>query len=104
MNNQELQACLAENSQVEPLFMEKALAYLNEQNMDKLPARRLNDTMIQREADKLFDQVLDDVNQKIAQQAHGNTSPETWRAIIEQTNLIEQMEDSMSELEFGAQD
>ncbi|MTV81848.1 hypothetical protein [Secundilactobacillus folii] len=104
MDNSELQTYLKENSQVEERFMEKALAYLNQENLKRAPARRYNDTMVQRQADKLFDQVLDDVNSKIASQIRGEHTRQAWVNFMEQTDLLEELEDSMSELNFGGEE
>lgn len=104
MDNLELKTYLEENSQVEDRFMEKALAFLNQQNLDRAPARRYNETMVQRQADKLFDQVLDDVNSKIAAQVRGEQTRAAWINFMDQSNLLEELEDSMSDLNFGSED
>lgn len=104
MNTDELKQYLAENSQVENRFMEKALDYLNQKNLDRAPARRYNETMVQRQADKLYDELLENVNSKIASQNRGPQTKESWIKIMAANNLLEGLEDSMSDLSFEAED
>lgn len=101
LNPSELQAYLAQNSQVEHLFMEKALPYLNDKNLKRAPARRYNSAIIQRQADKLYDEFTAQIHGKITQQLHGHKDREDWLRFIDSNNLLEELEDSMSELSFG---
>lgn len=101
LNPTELQDYLTANSQVEARFMERALPYLNAENLKRAPARRYNDTMVQRQADKLYSQFVEQVHGKIAQQLRGEQNQQAWLKLIEQNNLLEELEDSMSELNFG---
>lgn len=104
LNPTELQAYLTANSQFEARFMERALPYLNNENLKRAPARRYNSTVVQRQADKLYGQFVEQVHGKIAQQLRGEQSQQAWLRLIEQNNLLEELEDSMSELSFGAEE
>lgn len=104
LNPSELQEYLAANSQVETRFMEKAIPYLNDENLKRAPARRYNSAMIQRQADKLYDEFVEQIHGKITQQIRGEESRSAWLQLIEQNNLLEELEDSMADLNFGAEE
>ncbi|GAX03907.1 hypothetical protein IWT140_01541 [Secundilactobacillus pentosiphilus] len=104
MNPTELQAYLTANSQIESLFMEKALPYLNDENLKRAPARRYNSAIIQRQADKLYSEFIEQIHGKISQQLRGEQNPAVWKQLIEQNNLVEELEDSMADLSFGAEE
>jgi hypothetical protein len=59
---------------------------------------------VQRQADKLYGQFVEQVHGKISQQLRGEQSRQAWLKLIEQNNLLEELEDSMSELNFGAEE
>lgn len=84
--------------------MEKALPYLNDENLKRAPARRYNSAIIQRQADKLYDEFIEQVHGKISQQIRGERDQTAWKKLIEQNNLLEELEDSMADLNFGAEE
>ncbi|MFC6253626.1 hypothetical protein ACFP1H_03325 [Secundilactobacillus hailunensis] len=84
--------------------MAKALPYLNAENLKRAPARRYNATVVQRQADKLYVQFVEQVHGKIAQQLRGEQSQQAWLRRIEQNNLLEELEDSMAELNFDSEE
>ncbi|WP_203649458.1 hypothetical protein [Secundilactobacillus yichangensis] len=84
--------------------MEKALPYLNDENLKRAPARRYNSAIIQRQADKLYDEFIEQVHGKISQQIRGEQDQTAWKKLIEQNNLLEELEDSMADLNFGAEE
>lgn len=104
LNPTELQEYLAANSQVESLFMEKALPYLNEENLKRAPARQYNSAIIQRQADKLYVEFVAQIHGKISQQMRSEQDQSNWKHLIEQNNLIEELEDSMADLSFDAEE
>lgn len=100
LNPSELHDYLAVNSQVEARFMEKAVPYLNDENLKRAPARQYNSAIIQRQADKLFDEFVEQIHGKISQQIRGEESRSAWLQLIEQNSLLEELEDSMADLNF----
>lgn len=84
--------------------MAKALPYLNAENLKRAPARRYNSAIIQRQADKLFDEFVEQLHGKIARQIRDEQTQSAWIKLIEQANLLETLEDSMADLNFGTEE
>lgn len=84
--------------------MEKALPYLNDENLKRAPARRYNSAIIQRQADKLYTEFVEQIYGKISQQLRGEPDQSAWKHLIEQNNLVEELEYSMADLSFGAEE
>lgn len=104
MNEDDLKTYLIKNSRVADLFMEKCLPYLQAQNEEKAPARRLNDTMLQREADKLFDEFIGNIYGRMTSQLPGSATEDQWISYMDNNDMLEGLEDSMSELNFGSEE
>lgn len=103
MDNDTLKTYLSENSQVVSIFMEKCTAYLNKQNMDRLLARRFNEAEIDRKADKLLDEVIENIRGKIAPHTREQT-PKAWAAFLSENDVLDDLELSMTELSFEQED
>ena len=84
--------------------MAKALPYLNAENLKRAPARRYNSAIIQRQADKLFDEFVEQLHGKIARQIRGEQTQASWIKLINQNNLLEELEDSIADLNFGTEE
>lgn len=102
MDTEQLQQYVAENSQVETIFMEKTLAYLNMKNKKRQPAKRWNETRVQRQADKMYAQVIDDLYAKLHTQVKANrfTPASEWIKFIDENEVLDGLEESMMELDF----
>ena len=103
MDNATLKAYLANNSQVVAIFMDKATAFLNKQNLERLPARRYNDAEINRQADKMLDAVIDNLHTKIAPHTRTQTDA-AWEQFLGANDVLDDLELSMSEMSFEAED
>ncbi|MFB9769843.1 hypothetical protein [Lactiplantibacillus modestisalitolerans] len=66
MDNDTLKNYLTANSQVVTIFMEKATTFLNQKNEQRLAARQFNEAEINRQAEKMLDQVIANIHDKIA--------------------------------------
>lgn len=102
MNTEQLQQYVADNSQVETIFMGKATDYLNGKNKKRLAAKRWNEARIQRQAEKMYDQVIESLYNKLHTQVKANrfTPAETWIKFINENDVLDGLEESMIELEF----
>ncbi|MFC6201116.1 hypothetical protein ACFP1L_04275 [Lactiplantibacillus nangangensis] len=103
MDNETLKAYLADNSQVISIFMDKCTDYLNKQNMDRLPARRFNEAEINRQADKMLDEVIENIRGKIVPHTREQT-PKAWAAFLSENDVLDDLELSMTELSFEQED
>lgn len=105
MNEEQLQEYVADNSQVETIFMSKAVDYLNGKNKKRQPAKKWNDARIQRQTEKMYSQVVEDLYNKLHTQVKANrfTPAETWIKFINENDVLDGLEESMVELEFGEQ-
>ncbi|VDG17651.1 hypothetical protein [Lactiplantibacillus mudanjiangensis] len=99
MDNATLKAFLADNSQVVTIFMTKATDFLNQQNQERLPARRYNDAEINRQAEKLLDGVIDNLHQKITPHTR-DQSVAAWEQFLTTNDVLDDLELSMSEMTF----
>lgn len=103
MDNDTLKTYLADNSQVVSIFMDKATEFLQKKNMERLPARRYNDAEINRQADKMLDEVIDNIHGKIAPHTREQT-PTAWAQFLSENDVLDDLELSMSELTFEQED
>ncbi|MDV0429354.1 hypothetical protein RXV91_00440 [Lactiplantibacillus sp. DA1] len=103
LDNETLKDYLANNSQVITIFMEKATDFLNRQNEDRAPARRYNDAEIARQADKMLDDVIANIHDKIVPHTREQT-PAAWDQFLSENDVLEDLELSMTELSFESED
>lgn len=103
MDNETLKNFLANNSQVVAIFMEKATDFLNKQNQDRLPARRFNDAEINRKAEKMLDDVIENIRNQITPHVRQQT-PADWERFLTENDVLDDLELSMSELSFEQED
>lgn len=103
MNTVQLQKFIGDNSQVEAIFMQKALAYLNSKNKKRQPAKRWNEEQITRQAEKMYAQVVENLYGKLHTQVKANrfTPAEKWLKFINENEVLDGMEESMIELDFS---
>ena len=99
MDNETLKDYLANNSQVITIFMEKATDFLNRKNEDRAPARRYNDAEIARQADKMLDDVIANIHDKIVPHTREQT-PAAWEQFLSENDVLDDLELSMTELSF----
>ncbi|WP_318766801.1 hypothetical protein [Lactiplantibacillus carotarum] len=103
MDNETLKAYLANNSQVITIFMDKATDFLNKQNLERLPARRFNDAEINRKAEKMLDDVVENIHNQIQPHTREQT-PAAWEQFLTDNDVLDDLELSMSELSFEQED
>lgn len=101
MNKQALQTYLSENSSVLTTFWDKGWDYQNMKNQKRQPAKRWNETKVDRAVDKMVKEFIENIYQKIAFNIKGELDSEnTWLQFIEQNEVIAGLEEAVNELEF----
>lgn len=102
MNVDELLVYLEDNSTALTTFKEKAVAYQEELNQERLMAQRWSEEMVERAAEKMVQEYVEKIylmlDQKIT--TSGNQPANVWREFIQNQNIIEQLEESVTEIEF----
>lgn len=71
-------------------------------NKKHQPAKRWNEAMIQRQAEKMYTQVVEDLYNKLHTKVKANrfTPAEKWIKFINGNEVLDGLEESMIELEF----
>lgn len=103
MNEEQLQQYIADNSQVEAIFMGKAMDYLHGKNKKRQPAKKWNEARIQQQSEKMYAQVVEDLYVQLHTQVQANrfTPADKWIKFINENEVLDGLEESIIELEFG---
>ncbi|WP_424349218.1 hypothetical protein ACPBEH_11105 [Latilactobacillus sp. 5-91] len=99
MNKQELLDYLEQNSSAIDTFREKGLEYQNMKNQKRQPAKRWNETKVDRAVDKMVQEFIESIHQKMIFNIKSD-SYESWQQFIEQNEVVEGLEESVNEMEF----
>ncbi|WP_208422556.1 hypothetical protein [Latilactobacillus fragifolii] len=102
MNNAELQAYLEEHSHIIDTFRDKGLAYQNEKNQKRQPAKRWNENKVDRAVDKTVAEFIANIQVKLAFNIRGEhaNAYQTWLTFIEQNEVVEALAASVNEMTF----
>ncbi|KRM97606.1 hypothetical protein FC19_GL001653 [Liquorilactobacillus aquaticus DSM 21051] len=103
MNNQELQEYIANNSRAVEMFWDKALVYQQVKNKKRQPARRWNETMLERAADKMLNTFITGIHDKIKMYVkEDQLEPQkSWAKFIEDNEVLDELEEAVVEMEFA---
>ncbi|SEM33315.1 hypothetical protein SAMN05216431_101124 [Ligilactobacillus sp. WC1T17] len=105
MNTHELAAYLDENSTILANFKTKVIAYLEDKNEQRQPAKRYNDAQIRRQSEKYVAQFIDNIQAQIERAIPSqHHTPEAWMTYFDNHNLLEELELAVAETEFGAEE
>ncbi|TLQ05435.1 hypothetical protein FEZ51_01890 [Pediococcus stilesii] len=99
MNKEELEEYLEANSGIKEKFMDKALDYQVIKNKNRQPAKRWEFNRVEREAEKMYNKVLDSIYDKL-KTAIKSSDSKKWKMFIDENYVFEDLEDSMSEMVF----
>jgi ClpP class serine protease len=101
MDVEELQQYVEENSGVKDAFMEHTLGHLKEVNNALAPARRENSAILQHRADRMYDDFIEDLYDKIMTglKLHRDDSPEKLATVIEEAEILDNVEESIQDAE-----
>lgn len=102
MNKEELLEYIDNNSNAVTNFKDKVRADQQAKNKKRQPAKRWNDARIERQVDKFTDQFIGNIYDKLARaiKANNHTPKERWIKFIEENELLDDLEESVSMIDF----
>ena len=102
MNKLELLEYLENNSTAIITFKSKALDFQNLKNKGRQPAKRWNDAKVDRAVDKMLDQFVDNIFNKLKSAVKENkyNPRDSWIQFMDANNILGDLEESVIELEF----
>ncbi|AEV95239.1 hypothetical protein [Pediococcus claussenii] len=100
MNKEEFSEYMDKNSNVRNIFAERALSYQQEKNQARQPAKRWRDGRVEREAEKMYDNVLNNIYEQIKRTVQNSTERNNWIQFIDENDLFDDLEQSMNEMSF----
>ena len=100
MNKQEFETYLNEHCSALSKFQARALDYLANKNQNRTKSARWNDAKVQRAADAMYDTFLDGIYTKLRNAIKNKYDHQAWLDYIEKYELLEQLEESVLEIEF----
>ena len=102
MNKEELLEYIDNNSNAVINFKDKVRADQQSKNKKRQPAKRWNDARIERQVDKFTDQFISNIYDKLSKtlKANNHTPKEKWIKFIEENELLDDLEESVSMIDF----
>ncbi|GAJ26019.1 hypothetical protein JCM15457_927 [Liquorilactobacillus sucicola DSM 21376 = JCM 15457] len=103
MNKQELQEYINNNSRAVKIFWDKALVFQQAKNKKRQPAKRWNETMLERAADKMLATFITGIHDKLKMYIKEDAlAPQkSWANFIEDNEILEELEESVVEMDFS---
>ena len=102
MNKEELLEYIDTNSTAIANFKDKVRADQQTKNKKSQPAKRWNDARIERQVDKFIDEFIGNIYDKLSRaiKANNHTPKERWIKFIEENELLDDLEESVSMIDF----
>ena len=102
MNKDELLEYIGNNSTAVANFKDKVRADQQIKNKKRQPAKRWNDARIERQVDKFTDQFIGNIYDKLTRaiKANNHTPKEKCIKFIEGNELLDDLEESVSMIDF----
>lgn len=103
MNKNELLEYIDTNSTAITIFKDKVCADQKAKNKKRQPAKRWNEAKIERTVNKFTDDFIGNVYDKIykGMKANRNTSSQEWIDFLETNEILDDLEESVSMINFG---
>ncbi len=103
MNKNELLEYIDTNSTAITIFKDKVRADQKAKNKKRQPAKRWNEAKIERTVNKFTDDFIGNVYDKIykGMKANRNTSSQEWINFLEISEILDDLEESVSMIDFG---
>lgn len=103
MNKNELLEYIDTNSTAITIFKDKVRADQEAKNKKRQPAKRWNEAKIERTVNKFTDDFIGNVYDKIykGMKANRNTSSQEWIDFLETNEILDDLEESVSMIDFG---
>lgn len=102
MNKEELLEYIGNNSTAVANFKDKVRADQQAKNKKRQPAKRWNDARIERQVDKFTNEFISNIHDKLSKllKANNHTPKEKWIKFIEENELLDDLEESVSMIDF----
>ncbi len=102
MNKEELLEYIDTNSTAIANFKDKVRADQQAKNKKRQPAKRWNDARIERQVDKFTNEFISNIHDKLSKtlKANNHTPKEKWIKFIEENELLDDLEESVSMIDF----
>lgn len=102
MNKNELLEYIDNNSTAITIFKDKVRTEQEAKNKKRQPAKRWNEAKIERTVDKFTDDFISNVYDKLykGMKATRNTSSQEWITFIETNEILDDLEESVSMIDF----
>lgn len=100
MDKHEFETYLNEHCSALTKFQERALDYQANKNQNRARSARWNDAKVQRAADAMYDTFLTGIYTKLRSAIEDKYDRQAWLDYIEKYELLEQLEESVLEIEF----
>lgn len=102
MNKEELLEYIDTNSTAIATFKDKVRADQQVKNKKRQPAKRWNDARIERQVDKFTNEFISNIHEKLSKalKANNHTPKEKWIKFIEGNELLDDLEESVSMIDF----
>ena len=103
MNKNELLEYIDTNSTAITIFKDKVRTEQEANNKKRQPAKRWNEAKIERTVNKFTDDFIGNVYDKIykGMKANRNTSSQEWIDFLETNEILDDLEESVSMIDFG---
>lgn len=102
MNKNELLEYIETNSAVITIFKDKVRTAQKVKNKKRQPAKRWNEAKIERTVDKITDEFINNVYDKLAKgvKANRRTTKQQWITFIEEHEILDELEESVIMISF----
>ena len=102
MNKEELLEYIDNNSIAVVNFKDKVRADQQSKNKKRQPAKRWNDARIERQVDNFTNEFIANIHDKLSKalKANNHTPKEKWIKFIEGNELLDDLEESVSMIDF----
>lgn len=102
MDCEEFETYLNANSRVVAIFRSQALTYQHSRNRQRSASKRWSETSVASAVDKMVSQFIDNVYDKLKANVKENKFQpyESWVGFIETNEVLDNLEDTVTEIEF----
>ena len=102
MNKEELLEYIDNNSTAIVNFKDKVRSDQQKKKKKRQPAKRWNNARIERQVDKFTDEFISNIYDKLSRaiKANNHTPKDRWIKFIEENELLDDLEESVSMIDF----
>lgn len=85
-------------------FLEKAITLQTEKNLKRAPAKRYNETVVARQADKLWEELVGNIYNNVRNSIKKPENRSSWTNKLEAEGVMEQLDDSIAEMDLNPEE